>query len=192
MGDVADGAWAGPGWRQRRVLARVAGNFFYETPVILRLGTVTAIGFGRDDEGGLLLTVRMPTASGHPRAVLIDSLWVVPPTGAEVASPPSGRLLDIAYPDGDRFRVELTEIATAGALQMRFGSVARWAYRVEFPVTLAEISLTVANTDLEVGPDDTCMGGPRTVDCFTSHGGPAIHIPLTAAQEDGLFPAHPG
>jgi hypothetical protein len=181
-----------PAWLQRKVLARVGGNFFYETPTVLRLGSVTSIGFGRDERGDLLLTLRMPTASGQPRAVLVDSFWEVPPAGAQVVSPPSGRLLDLAYPDGDRFRLRLLEVHSAGALQARFGAVARWAYRVEYPVTLAEISLGVANTDLAFGPDTTDMGGPTTRECFTSHGPAAIEIPITADQEAGLFPGEAG
>lgn len=181
-----------PAWLQRKVLARVGGNFFYETPTILRLGSVTSIGFGRDERGDLLLNLRMPTASGQPRAVLLDSFWQVPPAGAEVVCPPSGRLLDLAYPNGDRFRLQLLEVHGAGALQARFGTVARWAYRVEFPVTLAEISLAVDNTDLAFGPDTTGMGGPPTADCFTSSGPPALDIPLTADQEAGLFPGGTG
>jgi hypothetical protein len=177
------------GWRHRKVLARVGGNFFYETPVILRLGPVTAVGFSRDDEGRLLLDVRMPTASGRPRATLVGSFWERPPAGADVACPRSGRLVDVAYPNGDRFRAELTDIHTARALQVRFGNVARWAYRVRFPLTLAELALTVANTDIQFGPHQTAMGGPTTVDCFSSHDTAALEIPMTPDQVAGLYPA---
>jgi len=132
----------------------------------------------------------MPTTSGQPRATLVDGFWEVLPTGGEVVCPASGRLLDIAYPNGDRFRVEFTEVHNAGALQLRFRSVARWAYRVEFPVTLAEIALSVANTDLGFGPDTTSMGDPATptTDCFTSHGLAALEVRMTEDQVRGLFP----
>jgi len=177
-----------PVWQQRKILARVCGNFFYETPIILRLGTVTSIGFNRDEEDSVLLDLRMPTVSGEPRAVITGSFLEVPPAGAEVVCPPSGRLIDIAYPNGDHFRAEFTDVHTARALQVRFGTVARWAYRVQFPVTLATIALTVADTDLEFGPDRTEMGGAPTTDCFTSHGDAAIDVRMTAHQLDGLFP----
>lgn len=183
---------AGPAWLRRKVLARVGGNFYYETPIILRLGTIPCIAFARDQHENLLLNLRMPTTSGEPRAVLTDSYWEVPPTGAEVVCPSSGRLLDIAYPNGDRFRAEFRDIHNGRALQVLFGSVARWAYRVEFPVTLAEIALTVANTDLVVGPHHTGMGGPATTDSFTSHGVAALDVRMTADQVKGLFPRPPG
>jgi hypothetical protein len=177
-----------PAWRQRDLLARVGGNFYYESPVILRLGSVDCIGFSRDDERNLLLTLRMPTASGWPRAGITQNFWEAPPEGAKVACHASGRLLDIAYPNGDRFRAEFTDIHTAQVLQIRYGSTARWAYRVRFPVTLVSLTLNVANTDLVFSPDHTGMGGGPTTDCFTSHDPIALEIPMTETQLDALFP----
>jgi hypothetical protein len=182
---------ARPVWLQRPLLARVAGNFFYENPELFRLGPVTCIGFDRGEEGNLMLTLRMPTTSGQPRASITDNVWDVLPDGAAVVCPPSGRLLDISYPDGDRFRIEYTEIQSAGALQMRFGKTARWAYRVRFPVTYVEVSATVANTDLEFGPNHCTFDGPGTKDCFTSHGPPAYEVRLTTDQVAQLFPTPP-
>ena len=175
-------------WQQRKVLTRVAGNFFYETPVVFRLGSITCVGLERDGDGNVVLELRMPTASGQRRARMTANVWETPPTGAEVRCPPSGRLLDIAYPGGDRFRIELVDIHTSRALQARYGNVARWAYRLDYPVTLAEVTMAVANTDLTFTPDDTCIGGPTTVDCFTSHVRSAIDIPLPYDQLVGLFP----
>lgn len=179
---------AGPAWRQRPLLVRVAGNFYYETPVVFRLGSITCIGFPRDEHHNLQLTLRMPTTSGRKRARITESFWEAPPTGAELVCPSSGHLIDIAYPDGDRFRAEFTDVHNGRALQARFGNVARWAYRLQFPVTLAEVTMTVANTDLSFSPESTCMGGPTTVDCFTSHGRAAVDIPMTYDQLVGLFP----
>jgi len=166
----------------------VAGNFFYETPVVFRLGSVTCIGFTRDEHHNLRLDLRMPTTSGQKRARITESFWEVPPLGADLACPSSGHLIDITYPDGDRFRAEFTDVHNGRALQVRFGNVARWAYRVRFPVTLVEITMMVANTDLSFSPEDTCMGGPTTVGCFTSHGRGAIDIPMDYDQLVGLFP----
>lgn len=177
-----------PAWQQRPLLVRVAGNFYYETADVFRLGPVTCIGFTRDGQDNLLLSLRMPTASGQPRARITENFWHTAPVGAELTCPSSGHLIDIAYPDGDHFRAELTDVHDGRALQVRYGNVARWAYRVRFPVTLAEITLTVANTDLAFGPDDTCMGGPTTKECFTSHGRGAIDIPMAYDRLVGLFP----
>jgi len=102
--------------------------------------------------------------------------------------PPSGRVVDITYPDGDHFRVAFLDVHDAAVLQARFRTVARWAYRLHYPVTMAEITLTVANTDLDFGPHHSGLGGPTTVDCFTSHDQVAIEIPLTPDQVHGLFP----
>lgn len=181
-----------PAWRQRPVLARVAGNFYYEVPVLLRLGWVTCIGYSRNEHDDLLLDLRMPTASGQPRAGMAASFWEVPPQDAEVTCPRSGRLIDVAYPNGDRLQAQLSDVPSAAALQMRFGNVARWSYRVQFPVTLVEIALNVAGTDIELGPHHTCMGGPQTEDCFISRQPVGIDIPLTSYQLAALFPHDPG
>lgn len=180
-----------PVWQQRPLLARVAANFFYENPVLFRLGPVTCIGFNRGEDGDLRLTLRMPTTSDQPRAAITDNVWDVLPDGAAVVCPPSGRLLDITYPDGDHFRIEFSDIQSPHALQMRFGNVARWAYRVTFPVTYVEVWATVANTDLEFGPNHCTFDGPGTKDCFTSHGGPAYEVPLSDDQLALLFPTPP-
>jgi hypothetical protein len=180
-----------PAWQQRPLLARVASNFFYENPELFRLGPVTCIGFDRGEEGNLLLTLRMPTTSDQPKAAITNNVWDVLPDGAEVVCPPSGRVLDISYPDGDRFRIEFTDVHSAAALQMRFGNIARWAYRVTFPCTYVEVSATVANTDLDFGPSHCAFDGPGTKDCFTSHGGPAYEVRLAPDQLDLLFPKPP-
>lgn len=177
-----------PAWQQRPILVRVAGNFYYEVTDVFRLGPVTCIGFTRDEHDNLLLSLRMPTTSGRPRARITENFWHTPPLGARFACPSSGHLIDIAYPDGDHFRAEFTDVHNGRVLQVRYGNVARWAYRVRFPVTLVEVTMTVANTDLRFTPDDTCIGGPTTVDCFTSHPKSAIDIPLPYDQLQGLFP----
>lgn len=177
-----------PRWQQRPLLARVAGNFYYQPGEVFRLGSVTCIGFTRDQHRNLQLTLRMPTTAGQRRARITENLWETPPTGAQLACPPSGHLLDVAYDNGDRFRADFTDVHDGRALQVRFGNVARWAHRVQFPVTLVELTMTVANTDLGFTPDHSCMGGPATVDCFTSHGRAPIDIPLTYDQLVQLFP----
>ena len=181
-----------PIWQQRPLLARLASNFFYETPVLFRLGPVICIGFDRSpDEGNLLLTLRMPTTSDQPKAAITGNVWDVLPDGAEVVCPPSGRILDISYPDGDRFRIEFTDIQSAAALQMRFGNIARWAHRVTFPCTYVEVSAAVANTDLEFGPNHCTFDGPTTKDSFTSHGDAAYEVRITDEQLAQLFPTPP-
>ena len=93
-------------WMRRDLLAVVGGNFYYDQRVILRINDIPCIWFDRDEEDYSLLNFKMPTISGRPRAQVESNFWSVTPAVDEVVCPPSGRLIEVAYPkNGDKFRV---------------------------------------------------------------------------------------
>ncbi|MDP9457654.1 MAG: HNH endonuclease, partial [Actinomycetota bacterium] len=49
------------------LLAVVGGNFYYDTPIIFQYQGEPSIWFNRDEDGYLLLNVRMLSTSGQPR-----------------------------------------------------------------------------------------------------------------------------
>ncbi len=55
-------------WMRQKILGVIGGIFYYETQVLVQVGTVRTIWFERDMNGYLLLNVRMPTTSGSERA----------------------------------------------------------------------------------------------------------------------------
>lgn len=91
-------------WMRRDLLAIVGGNYYYETPVILRFHGENAIWFNRDEDGYHLLNVRMLTTSSEERTRLEDNFWVSRGKPDRLVSPPHGRLLEVRYGNGDTCR----------------------------------------------------------------------------------------
>ena len=108
-------------WMRNELLALVGGTFFYKCPLILRVGEVNCIWFTRDDDNYLLVNLRMPSLASRPRAQIEENVWTVLPYGAkEVVVPPHGRLVQVDYENGDRFKAEFREIKSADELQERY------------------------------------------------------------------------
>jgi hypothetical protein len=162
-------------WMRNRLLAVVGGNFYFETPVILQVRDAPIIWFNRDADEHLLLNLRMPTTSGERRAVIEDNYWLV---GApeDVECPPSGRLVRMAYPNGDSVSVEFFEAETEDELVRRYRDIGALGGKgLPFPITAVEVQMNVANTALRFGPRETTLPGIGTLrGCFMSHSPHAI------------------
>jgi hypothetical protein len=128
-------------WMRNDLLAHVGGNFYYGTPVILRLGSTKNIWFERDENNDVLLNIKMPTLSGEPRARIENNVWtVLPRLAAEVICPPNGRLIDVKYNNGDWFRVEYQIMATEGDFFKNYpGTPVSHLEEVVFPLTRQRI-----------------------------------------------------
>ncbi|MFP8885032.1 hypothetical protein [Streptomyces mangrovi] len=137
---------------RRKLLVVVAGNYHYETYSILEIGGVKCIWFDRDEEGYLLLNFRMPTLSGKPRARVEQNVWTVSPKVEEVVCPPSGRLIDVKYGNGDRFRAEFFDLSNSGDLVRRYPDGRPWCSYIEYPVTVVEVYEKVAGTGISLTP----------------------------------------
>jgi hypothetical protein len=177
-------------WMRQDLLAAVGGNFFYQTSIILELGTTRCIWFDRDEEGYLLLNFRMPTITGHARAQIDQNIWSVVPEVNEVVCPPSGRLVEVSYNNGDKFRAEFYDVLSPDELATRYpmSNTARWSDHVNFPVTAVELWETAAETSIEFGPRFSRLPGNNiVVDCF-SRGGKAFHIEVSPHELVRLFP----
>jgi hypothetical protein len=162
-------------WMRNRLLAVVGGNFYYETPVILRIRGAPIIWFNRDADEHLLLNLRMPTTSGERRAVIEDNYWLV---GApeDVECPPSGRLVRMAYANGDSVSVEFFQAESEDELVRRYRDIgALEGNDLPFPITAVEVQMNVANTTLRFGPRETTLPGMGMLrGCFMSHCSQAI------------------
>lgn len=178
-------------WMRRDLLAVVGGNFFYQTPIILQLGTNPCIWFDRDEDGYLLLNFKMPTISGHSRAQIDQNTWSVVPQVDEVVCPPSGRLVEVSYSNGDKFRAEFYDAASPDELAARYPTsrTLDWSDDVNFPVTAVELWETTAGTTIEFGPRFSRMPGNNIFrDCFTCGGNVAFCINISPVDLARLFP----
>ncbi|MDQ6722466.1 MAG: hypothetical protein M3003_16970 [Candidatus Dormibacteraeota bacterium] len=170
-------------WMRRDLLAVVGGNFYHRCPVILQLGNRPVVWFRRDENGYLLLNFWMPTASGEERARVLDNWWVVPPAVADLECPPTGRRIHVRYPNGDDFRVEFFDIASADDFASRYPASANIAAdsSIHFPVVGVEVSERAPGTPIEFGPIETRVGGIHMIGNFMENiSGAAIQIDMPA------------
>lgn len=178
-------------WMRQDLLAVVGGNFFYEQRVIFQLGETPCIWFDRDEGGYLLLNFKMPTTSGSRRAQIEQNFWSVTTAVEEVICPPSGKLVEINYPNGDRFRAEFYNADSSAEVDRRHPPAVprRWYGNVHFPVTVVELWETAAGTNIEFGPKFSRLGGVQMTDCFSArNGGAGIRMDVSPAQIEMLFP----
>ena len=106
---------------RKQLLAVVGGNFYYETPIPVRVQDIPVVWFNRDAAGRLLVNLQALTTSDEPRIVMLDNFWMTEGTDErEVRCPPSGRLVSASYPNGDRLKVEFRELAAIEELDKRY------------------------------------------------------------------------
>jgi hypothetical protein len=178
-------------WMRRELLTVVGGNFYYEVPLIFEIGNRWCIWFNRDENHYLLLNFVMPSLSGQPRARIEDNFWLVTTEVDEVICPPSGRLVDVRYSNGDQFRAEFFPVAEPNDLVARYPSsgIEGWIEDVVFPLTVVEVWETAAGTNLEFGPQMSRIGGMSIMGNFMRRiGGAAIHVDAGPQDLERLFP----
>lgn len=176
-------------WIRDDLLAVVGGNFYLRTPIAVRVQDMPVVWFNRDDSGRLLVNLQVLTISGQPRMVMADHFWIT--EGAderEIRCPPSGRLVEAKYPNGDELKVEFCEIESAAAFERRYPLPNPYAdmpperrerlaamgvdvdgnlshresierFSVQFPLAIVEITMKIAGTGLDFGPTTTAVAG---------------------------------
>ncbi|HEX8564249.1 MAG TPA: hypothetical protein VF648_01180 [Pyrinomonadaceae bacterium] len=172
-------------WLRNKLLVVAGNGFYYETLTILEIGGQPIIWLRRDENGYLLLNIRMLTTSGEPRLVLEDNGWVEKGNPQEFECQPSGKLIRAKYSNGDKIKVEFIEIESEEAAQKRYpaGRVSEWnpliSYlneKIEFPITAVEISYVVAGTRISFTPTKTIIGGATFRSAFSAYCGCAISL----------------
>lgn len=172
-------------WMRKDLLAVIGGNFYLRTPTALRVQNVPVVWFNRDEQDRLLVNLQALTTSGEPRMVMVDNFWITEGTDeAEIICPPSGRLVEAKYPNGDRLRVEFREIKTEQEFDERYPSPAMpetpdemkamleeagipeperssptAQFEIAFPLTVVEITMKIAGLPIDFGPKGTTLGG---------------------------------
>ena len=142
-------------WLRRDLLAVVGDNLFYNTPIIFNLNNHPVIWFKRDEDGYMLLNVRMLSMLPEPRAQIEDNFWIQSGDPEDLESPPSAKLLSVKYPNGDSVRVRFFELESAAEAAKNFSESqveSLVEYGVEFPITAVEVHNNIAGTNIEFGP----------------------------------------
>jgi len=150
-------------WMRQEILTIVGGNFYYNTPIIFQFRGSPVIWFNRDEEGYLLLNIRMLTTMKEPRTIIRDNFWLSSGKPSDLESPPSGKLLRVAYPNDDFLKIEFFEFASESDLTARYPN-SKW--EIDFPITGVEIFNRVGGTNIDFGPKLTTLSGLRLQNCF--------------------------
>jgi hypothetical protein len=156
----------------------VGGGFFYENGILIQLRDQPMIWFTRADDDILLLNVNMPSAIPEPRLRIEENFWLQLGVPAQVVCPPSGRILEVRYRNGDAIRIEFFEVESGEALSKRYthSDGVRNLLETEeengLPVTAVEIRLTIIGPDgkpaLDFDAQKMRIGGT------TMHGAPFV------------------
>jgi hypothetical protein len=179
-------------WMRQDLLAVVGKNFFYQESILFQINDTPCIWFDRDEDGYLLLNFKMPTISGQPRAQIERNFWNVLPAVDEIVCPPNGRLIEVAYADGDKFRAEFFNADSPGFLGKKYPPLAPrdWYDMIQFPVTVVELWETAAGTPIEFGPKSFRMGNSSWTDCFSAGNGKgAMRVNVSPNVFSMLFPS---
>jgi hypothetical protein len=170
-------------WLRRHLLIRIGSNFYFDTPVILTHRDQPLVWFTRDDESHVLLNFRFLTLSRDPRIEMQESYWLLPaPPDGDFVCPPSGRLIDVRYLNGDHLRVELIELESVEDARSRFPEDWRDQDNARLPVACAEISFSVGGTDMAFTPEGATIGGSMYRHCTFTSCGPISIGPNPAAM----------
>lgn len=163
-------------WRRHKLLARVGGNFYYETPRILIIDGHDVVRLGRDEEGYLLLSIEMLSLTSEERIRLIDNCWENIGNPVDLVSPPNGKQLSVAYENGDQLKVEFYVIQDSDAFTKKFQLPAYEG--LEFPLTVVDVNATIGGTDIALTPTGTTINTNTFIGCFVANCGAGFNLDL--------------
>lgn len=145
-------------WMRRELMAVVGTYCSLQAPIVLKYREQPVIWFKRDLEGYLSLNLTMLTTSNEQRLVMRDNYWLLTGSPIDFECPPSGRLIDARYSNGDRLRVEFLELCSVGDFSQRYGEPPPDEWLSALPITAVELRLNVANTDISFAPNGVNIG----------------------------------
>lgn len=123
-------------WMRQDLVLVLGSNLYVRTPVAFRFKQSDVISVPRNDEGLLTVSARMLTNSNNPRLTLVENFFEVDPSSPDLDDfhcPPSGRLVEAKYANGDLLRVEFQHVKTTASTsptvagKQRYSSPVRYA-----------------------------------------------------------------
>lgn len=177
-------------WRRNKLLAVVGGSFYFETNRILVIDGHDVISFTRDEEGYLLLNIKMISLSDDVRAEIKENIWENIGHPVDLISPPSGKKLCIRYSDGDYLEVEFYVIENSEKFSKKFNCEAH--QNLDFPITAVEINCEIGDTEIKLTPkQSTLLNQIQLKGCFISSCGVGVMLEtkLRWRQNNSLIPS---
>ncbi|ODS12923.1 hypothetical protein [Pseudoalteromonas tetraodonis] len=166
-------------WLRKDLLAVVGGNFYYETPKIITIDNIDLVSLIRDGDGYLRLNVNMLSLENEERIIIEDNSWENIGSPADLRSPPQGKELEISYPNGDYLYLRFIELDNKEQATKKYGHDV--FNDLVFPLTAVEVNMYIANTNIELTPQSSKIGGLQMTGCLSKYCGGGVLI-----QNSGL------
>ncbi len=151
---------------RQQLLGVVGGNFYFETYAPAVIQGMKPVSFGTDEAGHWLLDVNMLTIAREPRLQVTENFWISRGNPQDVECPPSGKALAVKYANGDKIRIEFVSDLDMSGLAQRYPEADMSRWELPSPITVVEIEMFVAGTDIKFGPRSTQIGGVNMTNCF--------------------------
>jgi hypothetical protein len=163
-------------WLRQDILAVVGGNYFVDTEVIIQIDEQPIIWFNRNNDGDLLLNIKMLTTTNEERLILEDNFWIAKGDFKDFECPPSGKLISATYNNGDYLRVEFISFDDLEALKKKYVNPPEPVLNLSFPLTAVEVHYKIGNTLFDLGPKHSSVGAIFKNCFFANNGGAAIRV----------------
>ena len=162
-------------WLRKDLLAVVGGNFYYETPKIIKIDNIDLVSLVRDDDGYLRLNFNMLSLASEERIIIENSSWENIGSPTDLRSPPQGKELEVSYSNGDYLYLRFIEIESEDEAIKRYGNDIFGD--LKFPLTTVEVNLKISGTKIELTPEGSQIEGLEMKGCMAKYcgGGVLIH-----------------
>lgn len=133
-------------WLRNDILSVVGSNFYYEIPILIQLFGIPVVSFRRDEEGYLLLNLKMLNEYNNDRIEIKDNFWVFKPSKSNLIDfkcPPSGKLIQAEYKNGDKLKVEFFELESLVHAKHKYKYFPSHYENFKFPLTVLDVKLDV-------------------------------------------------
>lgn len=105
----------------------------------------------------------MLSLTPEPRLRMVDHEWYSVGAPIDFESPPSGRRIHAIYSNGDRLTIAFWDAQSPDTFRERYTNAAI-PESVRFPVTVAEVAMTIGGSNIRFGSDKTKVGGIALTD----------------------------
>ena len=163
-------------WMRNSLLVMAGGAFYYKIPVIFQYYDEPIIWFERNEEEYLLLNVKMLSTTEPARLLIRNNEWFANGNEIDIVSPPSGKSLDVKYPNGDYFAIKFLEISDSAEFRKEYPKISIDLRLINFPITGVNITYDIADTKISFTPAETKLEGFKLSGGFISDSPVGISI----------------